>query len=606
MDDSLLYDHNLEETIDLFQDQIKVENYSTLPHFLKYGGPLLQRGKQGLVGFLMNNETNDKYVYKISQYLDFVIDQESNVMKDLNTLRDFCPHFVKIFGKFRVPLTSNYRKSKNPFMLTSEYKSIIGDVIVMQHLDEHQKFFKYIKNKSLSTLQLLSIVKQTLLAVEIANKKLGFTHYDLHSDNIMVGKCDENAVFLYIIDNEYYMVPTYGYYPIIIDFGFSYSKRSNGTQMNCTLAHTKYGFIQCREDKHSDPKIFLTSVSHEINKYKKNEVSQIFRNIVKNLYKDAHVELDCGWDDRYNTSINDDFLEEFDNTFKKSDFFDEQSDYILDLLQTLVVLPLKYRKSNEKTKDLLSLLINEFSKIEKVISDDFYNLFILKEIVISANKNRDLYTSGYTRQDAVNNFKHDILNAVDRIAKFCNLKLNWERLLCSLLCLGKNIENFCYEHLNKLLRVKEKDYSTIPLKTNVEIYNAIEANIPSDFLFTKKTIMYTWNIDKENSNKKIVDSTLIKVLNKTHPLERGNMYKEYVENPELFSKDLETSYKEASSHKERSKESSVKERSKEASSKERSKESSHKERSKESSRKETSSKESSVKERSSIKQEDLD
>ena len=60
----------------------------------------------------------------------------------------------------------------------------------------------------------------------------------------MVGKCDENAVFIYVLDNEYYIVPTYGFYPIIIDFGFSYSKMSNGTQMNCTLAHTKYGFIQ--------------------------------------------------------------------------------------------------------------------------------------------------------------------------------------------------------------------------------------------------------------------------------------------------------------------------------------------------------------------------
>ena len=572
MEDSLLYDRILEETIDLFQEQLKDENYSKLPTFLKHGGPLLKKGKQGLVGFLINNELNDKYVYKISQYLDFVIDQEYNVMKDLNTLRDFCPHFVKMFGKFRIPVTSNYRKSKNPFLITPEYKSIITDVIIMQHLDEHKKFFKYIKNNDLSTLHLLSIVKQTLLAVEIANRKLGFTHYDLHSDNIMVGKCDENAVFIYVLDNEYYIVPTYGFYPIIIDFGFSYSKMSNGTQMNCTLAHTKYGFIQCKEDKHSDPKLFLTSVSHEINKYKKNDMSQIFRNIVKNLYKNAHVELDCGWDDRYDTSINDEFIEEFDNIFKKSDFFDEQSDYILDLLETLIVLPLKYRKSNEKTKDLLALLINEFSKIEKVISDDFYNLFILKEIVISANKNRDLYTSGYTRQEAVNNFKNDILNAVDRIAKFCTLKLNWERLLCSLLCLGKNIENFCYERLNKLLRVKEKDYSTIPLQTNIDIYNAIEANIPSDFLFTKKTILYTWNVDKENSNKKLVDRILIKTLNKTHPLERGSMYKEYVENPELFSQTCSEEQSKEQSKERSSKERSSKESSKEEQSKEQSKE----------------------------------
>lgn len=94
------------------------------------------------------------------------------------------------------------------------------------------------------------------------------------------------------------MVPTYGIYPIIIDFGFSYSKSCEQQQMYCSLAHTDYGFLQCKEDQNGDAKLFLPSVSHEINRYRGSETSQDFRNLVKNIYKDAKVQLDCGWDKR--------------------------------------------------------------------------------------------------------------------------------------------------------------------------------------------------------------------------------------------------------------------------------------------------------------------
>jgi len=543
--DPLLYNQEVEETIDLFHEKVKDEKLKSLPSFLEFGGPILKKGKQGLVGFLINKSTRQKYVYKISQYLDFMIDQEYNVMNDVNGLRDYCPHFVKSYAKFKLPLTSNFKRAKNPFENNPLYKSIVTDMIVMENLEGCKKFFKYIKNNVASTIELVSIVKQTLLATDIAHKKVKFTHYDLHSDNILIKECDPNVVFLYVIDGKYHLVPTYGRYPVLIDFGFSYSKSAENRRMSCTLAHTKYGFVQCRPDSFTDPKLFLTSVSYEINRHKKTDMSQIFRNIVKNLYKDARVELDCGWDNRQKSNISDDFLEDFEKTFQKSDFFDEQAGYIVDLLQSLVVLPFTYRKSNEKTKDLLSLVINEFSKIEKLVNDDFYNLFILKEIISSAVRNRDLYTSGYTRAEAVSNFKNDTLDAVDRVAKFCNIKLNWERLLCTLLCLGKNIQNYCYDKLQRLIGDKERDYLTIPLNT-LEIYEALESNLPSDFEFSKDTIIYTWNSDIENSTKTVLDKNLIKLLNQTHPLERGDLYKDYMENPEQFSKE-ESDYSEQSS-----------------------------------------------------------
>ena len=194
MEDPLLYNRKVEESIDFFKEELKDENQKTLPEFLEYGGPLLlKKGKQGLVGYLVNKNTYQRYVYKISQCLDFIVDQENIVMKDLNTLRDYCPHFVKTYAKIRLPITSNYAKSKNPFQFSSEYKSILNEVLIMQNLENCEKFYKYIKDDSYSSLEMLSIVKQALLATEIAYQKFGFTHYDLHSDNILLEKCNPNS-----------------------------------------------------------------------------------------------------------------------------------------------------------------------------------------------------------------------------------------------------------------------------------------------------------------------------------------------------------------------------------------------------------------------------
>ena len=547
MEDPLLYDRELEDVIDFFNEKKEVTKLSTssaFPDFLEYDGPLLKKGKQGLVGFLMDKNSGKRYVYKISQYLDFMIDQEYIVLMDLNTLRDYCPHFVKMFGKTTVPVVANFKTAKNPFAPNPDFKMITTDMLIIQHLEGCKKFFKYIKNDMCSTIELLAIVKQTLLASAIAHQKVKFTHYDMHSDNILIKECDPNSVFLYIVNDEFHLVPTYGRYPVIIDFGFSFSKSAENHQMNCSLAHTKYGFVQCKEDSYTDAKLFLLSVSTEINKYKQSNTSQTFRNVVKSLYKDARVDLDCGWDNRQKSNISDDFMEDFERTFDRSKFFDDQGDFIVDLLQTLAVLPLTRRDTREKTKDLLSLVIEEFSKIEKLVNDDFYNMYILKEIILSACKHRDAYLSGYTRSEAVDHFRRDALAAVDRVAKFCNPKLNWERLLCTLLCLGKNIQNYCYDKLKRLSIDKQRDYKTIPLQSTFEIYKAIEANLPNDFVFDKHTVIYTWNADKENSSKTTLDAKLIELLNETHPAERGELYREYMEHPELF--DSRTSSKASS------------------------------------------------------------
>ena len=270
--DSLIYNQEIESDLEFFEENLENE-YTELPEFLEFHSSFPRSGKQGILGLLTNTSTRKKYVYKISQYLNFLIDQEYAVLEGLNQIREFCPHFCKTYGKFTTRLSPDYRKEDNPFEVEDDKKYLIGDVMVMENIENGRKLYRYIKNEHVNPEIVMSIVKQTLIANIIAGETLRFTHYDMHSNNVLVKRCPTNSVFLYILDeNRTYLVPTYGYYPIIIDFGFSFNKNCEHKPMYGGLAHTDIGFIPSVYDQHSDAKLFLTSVSREMVKYKKSTI----------------------------------------------------------------------------------------------------------------------------------------------------------------------------------------------------------------------------------------------------------------------------------------------------------------------------------------------
>ena len=525
--DSLLFNIETENDIDFFRDQLKT-SYNNLPEFLEFHSSFPRTGKQGILGLLNNTENNKKYVYKISQYLNFIVDQEHAVMEGLNEIREFCPHFCKTYGKFKTLVNENYRTEDNPFDYDKDF--IETKSLLMENIESGRKLYRYIKNDNVNPEIIMSIIKQTLIADIIAGEKLRFTHYDIHSNNIMVKKCPTNSVFFYILDeNRTYLVPTYGYYPVIIDFGFSFNKNCENKPMYGALAHTNIGFIPSVYDQHADAKLFLTSVSYEMHKYKKSDISTKFRELITNIYGKCEIDLECGWDDREDKiSISDHLLKKMSSQFKRSKFFKNQGHHVVDMLQVLVDLPLNNRRTNDTIDDMVSVLVTEFYKIEKEISSDFYNMYILKKIVEACVNHRSSYLNKETREEAVRGFKTDILESIDSLVKFCNPKINWEKLLCCLLCLSKCIENLCYEKLKKLLSTKKADYNKMRLRNSSEIYEAIEANIPSHFFFEKETTVYVWDCISERGYKTNLNDTMINELNETHPFERGTVLYEYL------------------------------------------------------------------------------
>lgn len=479
------------------------------------------RGKQGLVGLLkLKENSNVQYVFKVSQYINYLVEHESIIMKGLNEL-SYVPHYCKVYGCIKTKINPQNRKEGNPFDLNCD-KTITKNVLLMEHLTNAPKFYSYIKSDKISEEIIYSTIKQVLMAVSIAQEKKKLTHYDLHSNNVLMKRCDKDLVFLYVIDEKtQFLTPTHGHYPVIIDYGFSFIENCNDEYLWASLGHTEVGFLSDRFDWVADPKLFLVSVSNELKIYRNNKKSRKFRTIVKNMFHPLNIEWDCGWDatDKYSTS---DYLAELlDKYTKRSEFFRKMEPYCLDILQSLIILPLQEQRYDSLLQ-AYNAFLDEFIKIEDQIGNHFYLLYVLQSIVNCARKEQMRYHYSDTREEALSSFKYGVYSCLDEVAKFCRPKnINFEKMLCSLLVLGKCIEGVYYFVMENKSFKKEQEYSKLPLKSVNQIYSCLDVNLPDKYEYNDNTVVFMLNCNTSKCIPFKLSKSQIRELNSIHSLSRG-------------------------------------------------------------------------------------
>jgi len=450
-----------------------------------------EQGKQGVTGIMSSKTDSDvKYVFKVSKYIDYITNHEEQVMSDLNDVASFCPNFLHSFGLLQCYIDPNAEKHENPLICKSKYK-IEKDVLLMEYINNANHFYDYIYDKNIPEHVLYAIVKQVLSGVLIAQNTKHFTHYDLHANNILVKRCDDNLVMFYIIDNEtQFCVPTRGYCPVIIDYGFSYTKNCKNNYLQCGLEHTELGYTSIRFDQIADGKRFLISTSNDINKARKSVNSQKLRNITKNNYGKLSVDWKNGWDETGENSAVSQISDRLSGLYGSSRLFYKYEIDCLNILQGLITLPLTEQKQSDLDLSFTTFL-NEFKKIENNIASSALCLYILKGIVDAANEVESDYTHG-EYESAVRYFRFSILERIGTITKFCNPKsIDYEKMLCSLFCFRNAMEGMLYDILNS-----EKEYK-VYLQNLEEVITAVDINIEDDYKFTEKTkIMVVDGINK--------------------------------------------------------------------------------------------------------------
>lgn len=519
---------------DLLAEYYEQNKEKTWKEWLKFDHTFDKPGKQGLVGLFKSNSGADSkstlgksrkplnIVFKISQYINYLVQHEYTVMKGLNELSPYCPHFCKMIGAIMCEVDPQTRKSGNPFLITTRHP-IEKEVLLTEYISDSCKFYNYIRSKRISNEILYSTIKQVLMGIAIAQRKKQFTHYDLHSYNIMMKKCNKDVVFLYVLDEEnQFCVPTHGHYPVIIDFGFSYISDMEDGPAWPSMSHTDVGFMSDRFDWVADPKLFLVTVAAEMRKKRPNRKSNKFKRIIKNIFGGLKIDWMSGWDVGEEKGASDFVTEMLQGYNTKSNLFDNYDHYCIDLIQSLIILPLE-EQNYDNIDQSYTTFLKEFIKIENEIGNPFFNLYILKGIVDVAREVRSDYLHRRFRKRAIRYFRKSIYERINCVANYCSPKgIHFEKMLCSLLCLARNMEGVLFDVVESRMNKKKKQYHRLPLQSIEQIYGAIEVNIPDKYKFNSNTVVFVMDCVNEKCERMNLTSEICNNVNSLHSLEKGS------------------------------------------------------------------------------------
>jgi serine/threonine protein kinase len=174
---------------------------------------LMKNLAEGVFGKTLLFKADDKvFVGKVPKSEEGSVIYEFLVGLCMNTLRHSMNNFVFTFGIFN--------------------NSDQEDVLLIESVKPGKTFAKLIAEmENMTEIFFLSHFVQILIALQIAQDSVDFTHYDLHSENVLIEEIDccdvekgEEVVYVFEYGNIKYGLPT-TYNMKIIDFGNSYVKR---------------------------------------------------------------------------------------------------------------------------------------------------------------------------------------------------------------------------------------------------------------------------------------------------------------------------------------------------------------------------------------------
>lgn len=293
-----------------------------------------------------DDDTDDETDDSDTEYSDCEYDSDKDMDEELKK-------------KFEIEI----KKATNLFYDSKE--SFPRNILLFEKIHNfpfHRLLKKFKYDNNLISSQLLQI----LLSLQIAQNECKFTHYDLHTSNILEQHCELDSVFLYNIKGEKYVVPTYGYYPKIIDLGSSYSDSVKNHPMLTHANSYDYGFQSQFFDPLNDVHHSLVSLFYYIENKKScfetlcNKIKYMFHN-VPILRKSGWKKLPHDLTDTILYKIKKDCLPEYEDY----DVFRDYKSNFLEIFNSLVRIPFE----KELSSDILNI---DISKLDMSQFDEEY------------------------------------------------------------------------------------------------------------------------------------------------------------------------------------------------------------------------------------------
>jgi hypothetical protein len=491
------------------------------------------QGKYGITGLATHTENDKlKFVFKISKYSNNNIKHEYNIMHVLNDMRLYCPHFCKPIGLVECELTEVSKKMKSFKALDAGGGNALKTDILLSEFVGRVDMELFIKDLRNSDFAVLSILKQLILGLSMAQKSHKLTHYDLHLSNIMIGNCHKNDVFVYVIDDtNQFCVPTHGHFPIIIDYGFSFVENKASPELLVSMEHTHYGYTCCDFDDIVDIQRFMFSACVLIMKYRNSTSTLVefkkLERIIKNIFVCTRKDIVGGLNSFKDCDAYQTIIDVVKPVNVKSTIFAKDIVTCIELMQKLVSLPVcDLNTTNDDLVRAHTCIDDEWSKIERMFSkkESYKLIYVFRAMVDSANDVKIDYVSDsdISRDTALSNFKKSFYTQVATFSKFCSMTdVNFDILLCSLFIYATCIETVVFKVSNRVSKIRQKHRKRMPVSQPEQIYGALEANFKDPFAFEEGVNVHVLDRIKKTTTVYTPTREKCEDINKVHNLSKG-------------------------------------------------------------------------------------
>jgi hypothetical protein len=491
------------------------------------------QGKYGIVGLCKIIKADEFSVFKLSTDINRIIEHEQGIINDLEQLN--IPNVVKNFGKISLPISSKFISHPTAETFKISESLIPRDIIFLEFVNKtplyklcDKTFMKQESGNNLNNNIILSQVYQTILTLQILHKKK-FTHYDLHTGNILIQKCSPDSVFLYKIDGECFFVPSFGFFPLLIDFGNSYSSTCENRSFLTNMTETKFGIHSSFFDRAMDIQHFLINLFYylENRNYQFNIISQK----MKYFFRHFPLQRKSGWM-VLPYDISAEIISQIKSECPRNEKYnilntDTMKRNFIDKINYLIRLPLK--QEDDSFNPCYYQMMDEFEKlfdIRVMTSDEIiYSIGIVSSIIFECESCENKYVV------FENKLKQALFVDIEKIFDYSiiNFKSLFDSILSFSRILGSRYCSLINIHERYLKNIQFKS----PIKSPIDIFNYLEKNFSLRYDISNKSTIYFIDSDKNDyyscSELDVTDQE-IEQVNSASCSEKGNVLFKLLDN----------------------------------------------------------------------------
>lgn len=499
------------------------------------------KGVQGLTGILNFKKTKDQVVFKVSFDIDFSLEHEFDVLNRINTIRTFCPHFVGTYGMSCLPISNKFISShcqdsddeedyeddgedeenneeekeddedcdcdecnrKKMSLFDPDPNYLPSNILFLDYVSDIS-YYKVLKfgHKNIINSQILML----MCALEISQQTINFTHYDLHLDNILIKTCDENLYHIYIIQNKKYLVPTNGFYPVLIDMGNSFVDTLNGKPITSTLMNYQNGLQPNVYDKLNDVHHLLMSTFD----YLEYRSPQWYSMCYRLMHEFRHVPIirGKGWK-KLPVDVSEEFMSYIKENIKDTTILKDYEYNLLDIISYVVDLPIENCQEFNKNEfdDALYSFFIEVSKLDiEDLVHNFEPLFIIKDLVMTINKN----INNQNIKSVESQFKMNI-NFLITKSNYPK-SFDFPKVFNAVKLIKKNLPYLLNKYIKDNNKFIKSKYEQLKIKSPIDVFKILKQNLSQRYYFNEKTSFLVINADNQQQYPLYIDN--VSILNK--------------------------------------------------------------------------------------------